>query len=90
MDPMWFYDEAGELEEYQTFREEALRVEEEHLKIRVGLRDAEAALRTDPGNGDLKGRLEELKKRLEALERQAPWIVSDVPPEIALWGVPHG
>lgn len=90
MDPMWFYDEAGELEEYQTFRQETLRVEEDHLKIRVALRDAEAALRAVPGNGDLKARLEELKKRLEALERQAPWIVSDVPMEILLWGVPHG
>lgn len=87
---MWFYDEAGELEEFQAFRGEVLRVEEEHLEIRVGMRDAEAALRADPGNGDLKARLEELRKRLEALEERAPWILSGVPKEILLWEPTHG
>ena len=90
MDPMWFYDELGELDEWQTFREAALPLEKEHLETRVALRDAEAALRDDPGNEDLKSRLEELKKRLEELDRRAPWISSDVAMEIALWGVPHG
>ncbi len=83
MDPMWFYDELEGLEEWQTFREAALPLEKEHLEIRVALRDAEAALRADPGNEDLKARLEEL-------DRQAPWISSAVAMEIALWGVPHG
>lgn len=90
MDPMWFYDEAEQMEEWQAFRQETLRVEKEHLEIRVALRDAEAALRADPGNDDLKARVAELKKRLEELDRQASWICSDVPMEILLWGVPHG
>ena len=87
---MWFYDEAGELEEWQTFRKEAQHLETEHLEIRVAMRDAEAAFRADPDNEDVKARVEELQRRLEELDRQAPWISSDVSVEIALWGVPHG
>ena len=90
MEAMWFYDEAEELEGWQTFRKEAQHLEKEHLEIRVALRDAEAALRADPGNEDLKARVVGFKKRLEELDRQVPWISSDVPLEILLWGVPHG
>lgn len=90
MEAMWFYDEAGELEEWQTFRKEAQELEEEHLEIRVALRDSEAGLQADPGNKELRARVEELKKRLEQLDRQAPWISSDIPVEVLLWGVPHG
>ena len=88
MEAMWFYDEEGE--EWANFRKEAQDVEKEHLAIRVALRDAEAALRGDPGSEQLQARIEELKKRLEELARQAPWISSDVPVEVLLWGVPHG
>jgi hypothetical protein len=90
MDPMWFYDEAGELEEWQAFRKEALPLEREHLEIRLVLRDAQAALRADPKNEHLEARVIFLTKRLEEIERKAPWISSDVPCEISLWGVPHG
>lgn len=90
MDPMWFYDEAGELEEWQAFRKEALPLEREHLEIRLALRDAHAALRADPGNGNFKARVIFLTNRLEEIERKAPWISSDAPWEISLWGVPHG
>lgn len=90
MDPMWFYDEAGELEEWQAFRKEALPLEREHLEIRLALRDAQAALRADPKNENLEARVIFLTKRLEEIERKAPWISSDVPLEISLWGVPHG
>jgi len=90
MDPMWFYDEAGELEEWQAFRKEALPLEREHLETRVALRDAQAALRADPENENPKARMNLLEKRLEELERKAPWISSEVPWEVSLWGVPHG
>lgn len=90
MDVMWFYDDLEELEGWQTFRREAQQVEKEHLEIRVALRDAETALRSAPGNEDLKAQAESLKKRLEELNRQCPWISADVPVEILLWGVPHG
>jgi hypothetical protein len=67
-------------EAYQKMRQEALALEAQHLQIRVGLRDTEAALRSDPGNEELKTRLEDLKKSLTSLDRQAPWLNSDVPP----------
>lgn len=89
-DPMWFYDEAGESEEWQTFRKMTLSLENEHLEIRVLLREAETALRADPGSEDLKARVKYLKKRLDELDKKAHWISSDVPLEILLWGVPHG
>lgn len=90
MDAMWFYDDTDDLEELQTFRKQAQELDQKHLEIRVALQDAEAALRGNPGNADLKSQIEDLKKRLEELNRQAPWLCSDVPIEILLWGVPHG
>lgn len=90
MDPMWFYDEMGDQEEWQVFQREILPLEREYLAIRVALRDAEEALRDDPGNEALRVQTEKLGKRQEEMERNAPWIASDYPWEFFLWGVPHG
>ncbi len=90
MDAMWFYDDLEELEGWQTLREQTEQVEQEYLNIRLALRDAEATLRADPGNEDLRARVEGLKKRLGELEKQCPWISGDVPVEILLYGAPHG
>ena len=90
MDPMWFYDEMGDQEEWQAFQREILSLEKEYLAIRVALRDAEAALREDPGNEALGVQTEKLRKRQEEMERRTPWIASDYPWEFFLWGVPHG
>jgi len=38
----------------------------------------------------VQARVRYLKKRLEDLEKKAPWIFSDTPWEVLLWGVPHG
>jgi hypothetical protein len=86
---MWFFDEAEDLEEYQAFRQEASRLEKEHLELRVALRDAEAALRSDPENEDLRSRVKELEQKLEKLVQRAPWLTSDIQIEYALWGPPH-
>ena len=85
----WFPDMAIEPEEWRAFRKEAQPLEREHLERRVLLRDAEAAFRAEPEDEDLKARVRYLKKRLEDLDKKAPWISSDVPTEIALWGVPE-
>ncbi|MGH7771787.1 MAG: hypothetical protein ACREQA_06075 [Candidatus Binatia bacterium] len=77
---------AVEPEEWQAFREMAQPLENEHLELRVVLRDAEMALRADPDNDALKAKVAYLKKRLEELEKKAPWISSDAPWEILLWG----
>ncbi len=74
----------------QAFRREAHSLENKHLQLRVALRDAEAALRSEPENEELKLRVEQLKKRLEELDRQAPWISYLVPLEVLLWTDPHG
>jgi hypothetical protein len=87
---MWFYDEAGELEEYQAFKKDALRFEKEHHETRLALREAEASLKGDPDNTELKARVDSLNKTLEELERLAPWITYDYPVEVLLWGAPHG
>jgi DNA-binding transcriptional regulator GbsR (MarR family) len=87
-EPMWFYDEADEL--WQTFRKETQPLEREYLEIRALLRDAEIALRAEPENEHLTARVKYLRKRLEELEKKAPWIAADTPWEVLLWGVPHG
>ncbi len=90
MSSMWFYDDPEEWEKWRALQEEAMHIEKEHLEVRVALRDTESALRADPGNEHLQARVVELKRRLDELERQAPWISSVFPYEITLWGVPHG
>jgi hypothetical protein len=87
---MFFFDEAGELEEYLTFRRQDQPLELKHLEIRTALNQAEEALRTDPENQEIIARIAELRNSLADLERQAPWIVLDYPLEYLLWGPPHG
>ncbi len=77
---------TADLEEWQTFLKMTLPLEEKHLEIRVALRDAEAALRADPGNENLKAQVKYLMKRLKGLERQAPWLSWSIPREVLLWG----
>jgi hypothetical protein len=87
-DPMWFYDEPEE--SWEAFRRTALPLEREHLEIRLALRDAQAALRADPQNQNLKARVTYLEKRLHEFEKEAPFLAADAPVEVLLWGVPHG
>lgn len=87
-EPMWFYDEVDEL--WQNFREESRQTEREYSELRVALRDADMGLRTSPADEYLQARVKYLRKRLEDLEKRAPWISAEVPIEILLWGVPHG
>jgi len=87
-EPMWFYDEIDE--QWHNFRRDSRQIEKEYSELRVELRDAETALRTNPGDEYYQGRVKYLRKRLGDLERQAPWISAEVPVEVLLWGVPHG
>jgi hypothetical protein len=87
---MYPYDDPEVLEEIQCFRKEALGVEREYLELRALLRDAEADLRDDPKNEEIKARVKYLSRRLGDLEKRFQWIVYDTPIEIALWAPPHG
>ncbi len=87
---MWFYDDAGEMEQYQDFKKEVRRLEKEYLELRVLLSDAEESLRADPESEYLQAKIAYLKKRLRELEKKGPRLASDVPLEIALWTPPHG
>jgi polyhydroxyalkanoate synthesis regulator phasin len=87
---MWFFDEAGDLEEYQAFRRKDQPLEKVHLELRLALQKAEAALRNDPANPELKAKVEDLKKKLKDLEEKAPWLLSDYPMEVLLFLPPHG
>jgi hypothetical protein len=83
-DPDWL------LRRIHKFRKEAQHVEAEYLELRTVLRDAEAALRADPEDGDMRVRVHYLKGRIEDLEKRHPWLVSRKAPEIAFWAPPAG
>jgi polyhydroxyalkanoate synthesis regulator phasin len=89
MDPKRFFDESEDLEAWQEFRKQAGEIEQKHLETRQALAQAETALRANPTDLELAGRVEELKKRLAELDRQAPWISSAYPLEAFLKGAPH-
>jgi hypothetical protein len=83
-DPDWL------LRRIHKFRQEVQHVEREYLELRTLLRDAEAALRADPEDGEMRVRVHYLKRRMEELEQRHPWLVSGKAPEIAFWAPPAG
>jgi hypothetical protein len=91
---MSFFEDHGdveaELERIYKFRKEVQHVEREYLELRILLRDAEAALRADPEDGEKRVRVHHYKTRLEDLERLYPWICSGNSREIGLWAPPAG
>ncbi len=87
---MWLYDDAGEMEEFQSYQKEVRRIEKEYLEIRALLRDAEETLRADPDSEYLVAKVKYLRKRQNDLEGQAPRLAADLPLEISLWAPPHG
>jgi len=87
-DLMWPYDDIEE--PWHAFRKEAASIEQEYLEIRKILRDAEEALRADPGDENRNAAVKYLRRRMSELEKTAPWLTSETPVEVLLWGVPHG
>ena len=87
---MWFFDEAGELPDYQRLREEIRVLEKEYLEIRVILRDAEAALRAAPNDPELQAKVRYYQKRLKGLEAKNPRFAADHLIEVGLFTPPHG
>jgi uncharacterized protein (UPF0305 family) len=87
---MCFFDEAGELQDYQALRREARLLEREYLELRVLLRDAAAALKMQPQDEYLEGKVRYLTKRCQDLEEKNPYLVAEFPIEVALFAPPHG
>ncbi len=87
---MWLYDDVREMEDFQAYQIEVRGLEREYLEIRILLREAETALRTDPDNGYLQAKVKYLHKRQLDLEKRGPRLAADHPLEIALWAPPHG
>lgn len=87
---MWFYDEAGEMEEYRSVKKEVQALEREYLELRVILRDAQQALKGEPQHEHLQAKVTYLEKRINHLEEKYPWLTWDTPIEVALFSPPHG
>jgi hypothetical protein len=87
---MWFYDDAGEMAEYQSVKEKINALEREYLELKDVLRDARQALAMDPQSELTQVRVRYLEKRLSHLEEKSPWLIWDTPVEVALFSPPHG
>jgi hypothetical protein len=82
--PLWRL--LAGLKRYDKFKEGDRPLELVHLKIRTLVRDITTALGQAPENQELPERLRQLQEDLADLEPRAPWIVTDFPVEMALWG----
>ena len=78
-------DEPELFERLWNYRKSVQYIEREYLDLRVRLRDAEADLRSDLQNQELKSRVDYLKSRLKDLESRHPWISTGRPSEIPFW-----
>lgn len=87
---MWFFDEAGEMEEYQRVKDKFSSLEKEYLELRVMLQNNQAALRADPQNERFQAQVRHLEKRIKNIEEQYPWLTWETPVEVALFTPPHG
>jgi hypothetical protein len=88
--PVDYGDVDWLLQRLYDFHKDYQHVEREHLELRILLRDAEAALRAEPDDENLRVKVYYLKGRLENIEARHPWIASGKPPEIAFWVSPSG
>ena len=83
MDAPRISDELELFENLYKYRSSIQHLEREYLDLRICLRDAEADLRSDSKNLELKEKIDYLKGRLKDLEDRYPWISSGRPSEIA-------
>lgn len=67
---MYFYDETDDWPEYDAIKQDILRMENEYLKSRKLLQDAESAYRSDPADKNLKVKVDELKSQVKEIERR--------------------
>lgn len=87
---MWFYDEAGEMEEYRRVKKTVRVLEAEYLGLRRALQEAQEGLKAEPQSELQQARIRYLEKRLRHLEERYPWLCWETPVEVALFSPPHG
>ena len=83
MDGTGIPDDFELIEWIYNYRRRVQHIERDYLDLRIRLRDAEADLRSDSKNRELKEKIAYLKERLKDLEDQYPWISSGRPSEVA-------
>ena len=83
MDAPRIPDEFELFERIYKYRSSIQYIEKEYLDLRIRLRDAQADLRSDSKNRELKAKVDYLKSRLKELERRHPWISTGRHSEIA-------
>lgn len=66
---MYFYEDTDDWPEYRMVKDDILRLEKTRVKARKELNNAEVALKSDPNNENLKGRVDGLKKKLNSIEK---------------------
>ena len=67
------------------YRNSVQHIEREYLELRVSLRDAEANLRSDSQNQELRAQVDYLKSRIKDLESRYTWVSTGRPSEIPFW-----
>ena len=83
-------EEPELFERIYHYRRRVQHLEREYLDLRIRLRDAEADLRSDAQNQELKERVDYLKGRMKDLEDRYSWIATGRPSEIPFWVLPAG
>ncbi len=83
MDAPRIPDEFEVFESIYNYRRSILHIEKEYLGLRIRLRDAEADLRLDMQNQELRAKVDYLKGRLNNLEHRYSWVATGRSSEIA-------
>ena len=83
MDAPRIPDEIELFERIYNYRRSVQHLEREYLDLRIRLRDAEADLRSDSQNLELKAQVDYLKGRLKDLESRHTWISMGRQSEVA-------
>ena len=83
MDAPRIPDEFEVFKEIYNYRHSIQYIEKEYLDLRIRVRDAEADLRLDSKNRELKAQVDYLKSRLDDFESRYRWISTGRHSEIA-------
>ncbi len=87
---VWDQKIVSDIMQLDEFRRSKQPVAEAYLKVRTRLRDVKAAMRLAPNDASLHKLAAELQNQLQVMEQEEPWLIAEVPVEVALWGSNSG